>query len=45
LRKHLVNGAQSEPALQTRIRLRMSERRPAWWTCLLVRLEALDTAA
>src|SRR5579863_1377012 len=44
-RKHLVNGAQSEPTLQARVGLRMSERCPARWIRLIARLEALDAAA
>jgi len=45
LRKHLVNGAQRKPALQARVRLRMTEQPPARWISLITRLEALDAAA
>lgn len=45
LRKHFVHGAQSEPALQRRVGIRMSERHPARRIRLAMRLDALDTAA
>ena len=44
-RKHLVHGAQSESALQARIRLRMSEPHPARRVRLTTGLEALDVVA
>jgi hypothetical protein len=45
LRKHFVQGAQGEPALQRRIGIGMPEPYPARRTGLAVRLDALDTAA
>jgi len=44
-RKHLVQGAQSEPTLQTRIGLGVSERHPAQRMRRAVRLDAFDAAA
>ncbi len=45
IRKHFVQGAQSEPALQARIRLRVSELHPARRVRLTAGLEALDAVA
>jgi hypothetical protein len=45
LRKHLVHGSQSEPALQRRVGIRMPERYPARRIRLAMRFDALDTAA
>ena len=44
-RKHLVHGAQSDPALQVRVGLRMPERHLARRIRRAVRLDALDVAA
>jgi hypothetical protein len=44
-RKHLVHGAQSEAALQTRIGLRVSERHPARRICFAMGFDAFDAAA
>ena len=43
--KHLMHDAQSQPALQVCIRLRMPERHLAQATCRAMRLDALDVAA
>jgi len=44
-RKHLMHGAQSEPALQVCVGLRMSERHLAQAIRRAVRLDALDAVA
>ena len=43
--KHLVYGAQSEPALQARIRIRMAKRHLSQTMRRAMRLEALDAVA
>ena len=45
LRKHLVHGAQNQPALQMCVGLRMSERHLAQATRRAMRLDAFDVAA
>ena len=45
LRKHFMQRAQGEPALQRRIGIGMPEPHPARRTGLAMRLDALDTAA